>query len=365
MKFIISKDILVDNLQRVLGPTTTKQNFPILNSVLLTTLGDKIKITATDLDTTITSIFQSEIIEPGKIAIPMKRFLSITRELPPGKITIEQAKSNLLISCEKVEFKISTLNSEEFPKTQETKTASLITLNSQDIEEMIKLTSFCVGYEDVNYVLNGILFEIAEDKINLAATDGKRLAFVQKKLPPNQPEIKNKVSFILPIKAVIELHKLLKERDGEFYLSAEENKITFDFKTTQFIARPIEGEFPNYSQYIPGKAKDKTIIERRQLLFALKRASLLSTADYQGVKMELKKDSLNMYKNTPQMGEVKENIDVQYSGSTLEVGFNPNYLIDVLKNLEDETVAIDFHGAEKPAVLRKEGYIYLLLPIKI
>jgi len=364
MKFIINKDILVENLQKVLGPTTTKQNFPMLSSVLLTATKTNLKLTTTDLDITIISLQELEKIEAGQVAIPMKKFLSIIRELPPGKITIEKVKNNLLIRCEKIEFKVSILNAEEFPQIQEKGGVSLIKIDPQELGEMIKLTSFCVGHEDSNYVLGGILFEIDQSKIKLISTDGKRLSFAQKKLPPKQPELTSKISFILPIKAVNELQKLIKEKGEEMYLSVESNRVGFDFKDTHFIARPIEGEFPNYSQYIPKEGKDKLVVNRKKLLFALKRASLLSTTDYQGVKLELKKEHLNIYKNTPQLGEVRETVDVRYSGAHLEIGFNPSYLADALKNLDDEEVCVDFFGADKPAVLRKEGYIYLLLPMK-
>jgi len=364
MKFVINKDILVENLQKVLGPTTTKQNFPLLSSVLLTTSKNILKLTATDLDITVISLQGLEEIEAGEVAIPMKKFLSIIRELPPGKITIEKIKNNLLIRCEKIEFKVTTLNAEEFPQIQEKGGVSLIKIDPQELAEMIKLTSFCVGQEDSSYVLGGILFEIDQSKINLVSTDGKRLSFIQKKLPPKQPEVISKISFILPVKAVNELQKLIKDKVDEAYLSVESNRVGFDFKDTQFIARPIEGEFPNYSQYIPKESKDKLVVDRKNLLFALKRASLLSTTDYQGVKVELKKDHLNIYKNTPQLGEVRETVEARYSGAFLEIGFNPNYLADALKNLTDQEVCIDFFGTDKPAVLRKEGYIYLILPMK-
>lgn len=364
MKFIIKKDILVENLQKVLGPTTTKQNFPMLGSVLIVSGKNTLKFITTDLDTSIISLQDIEILEPGRLALPMKQFLSIVRELPPQEITLHKIKNNLLIRCGKIEFKITTLNPEEFPQIQEKGGVSLIKVNLQEISEMIKLTSFCVGQEDSNYVLGGVLFEIEGNKLKLIATDGKRLSFTQKKLPPTQPELTSKLSFIFPIKAVTELYKLIKERDQEGYLAVEGNRVEFDLKDTQFIARPIEGEFPEYAQYIPEEGKDKLIINRKNLLFGLKRASLLSTADYRGVKIELKKDTVNIYKNTPQLGEVKETLSASYSGAHFEIGFNPVYLIDVLKNLEDEKVCIDFFGADKPAVLRKEEYIYLLLPMK-
>lgn len=365
MKLIIKKENILEKLSRGVGPTTTKQNFPILNSVLLSIDNKKLKYTTTDLDTTIISFDEINSTDTGQIAVPMKRFLSIIRELPQEDIALEKVKNNLLIRCEKIEFKLNTLNADEFPKIQEEKTISLVKLDPQKLEEMIRLTSFCVGYEDVNYVLNGILFELEKDKIKLVATDGKRLSFIQKNLPETQPEIETKITFILPIKAVNELYKLIKERENEFFLFIEKNKVGFDFKDTQFIARPIEGEFPNYAQYIPEKVKDKLEINRKEFLYALRRANLLSTPEHQGIKIELKKDTFIIYKNTPQLGEVKESVNCKYKGGSLIIGFNPNYLIDALKNLEDDVVFIDFLSTDKPTTIRKEGYIYLLLPMKI
>jgi DNA polymerase-3 subunit beta len=294
----------------------------------------------------------------------MKRFISIIKELPSVDITVELTKNNLLIKCEKIEFKINTLDVEEFPKIEEEKKTTLIKLNPDVLEEMIRITSFCAGHEENNYVLNGILFELEEDIIKLAATDGKRLAFAKKNLPANQPEIKTKISFILPIKAINELYKLIKEKENEIFLFIDENRVGFDFKDTQFIARPIEGEFPNYAQYIPGESKEKLSVNREAFLTALRRADLLSTPDYLGVKMELKKDNLVISKMTPQLGEARETMEAEYSGAPLQIGFNPAYLTDALKNLIEEKVAIEFFGPDKPAVMRKEGYVYLLLPMK-
>lgn len=366
MKFVINKDILVEKLQEIVGPTTTKQNFPILTSILITALSSgEIKLIATDLDTTIITIQKANISEEGSTAVPMKRFLSIVRELPSCDITVEKMKNNLLIKCEKIEFKISTLDAEEFPRIEEEEKLSLIRINPQDLNLMIRLTSFCVGYEDANYVLNGILFEIYENEITLVSTDGKKLAVIKRNLPAQQPGVKTKLSFILPIKAINELQKLIKETEDELFLFVKENKIGFDFKKTQFIARPIEGEFPDHSQYVPKDSKDKLYIDRKNFLLGLRRADLLSTPDHRGVKLDLKKDSMVISKVTPQLGEVKEQIPVKYNGPSLQIGFNPNYLIDVLKNLEDEEVCFEFFGPDKPVILRKEGYIYLALPMKI
>jgi DNA polymerase-3 subunit beta len=363
MKFIISKTVFLDELQKLVGPTTSKQ--ALADLLLISTNNNKIKMITTDLDITLISSKEAKIIKEGKSVVSMKRILSIFRELPDSEIDVELDKNNLLISCEQIEFKINTVNPEQFPKIEEKKHTSLIKLNPQDLEEMIRLTSFCVGSGEANYVLGGVLFELFGNEIKVVATDGKRLAFSSKKLPASQTEIKTKISFILPSRAVSEIYKLIKERTDDVFLFVEENRVGFDFKDTQFIARPVEGEFPNYSQYIPAEGKDKLIVDKKEFLLALRRAALLATSDYQGVKIELKKENMVVSKQTPQMGEVKESVKAKYNGAALAVGINPNFLIDVLKNVDESEVTIEFFGADKPAVLRKQGYVYLVLPMKI
>jgi len=365
MKFIINKQILLEELERIQGPTTTKQNFLVLNSVLIETNKDKLQFTTTDLDLTIISKKEANIQKEGKILVPMRRFISIIRELPNQDVYIEELKNTLLIKCEQIEFKINILDSQEFPKIEKIEKGDFIKIDSNLLKEAIRLTSFCVGYEDVSYVLSGIFFEIYEDQIRLVSTDGKRLALSIQKLPKNQANIKTKISFILPIKAINELEKLIKDIDSEILLSIEENRVIFEINQIQYLIRPIEGEFPNYSQYIPKEGKDKLKISREKFLYSLRRAELLSTSDYQGVKLQLKKDQLILLKSTPELGEVKEIINSNYTGQDLEIGFNPKYIIDVLKNLKDEEVIFEFFGQEKPAVLRKEDYLYLVLPLKI
>jgi len=363
MKFTISKTVFLDELQKIIGPTTSKQ--ALADLLLISINNNKIKMITTDLDITLISSLDAKIVKEGKVVVSMKRIFSIFRELPDSEVDVEIDKNNLLISCEQIEFKINIINPEQFPKVEEKKHTSLIKLNPQDLEEMIRLTAFCAGSGEANYVLGGVLFEFYGGEFKMAATDGKRLAFSCKKLPANQTEIKTKISFILPSRAVSEVYKLIKERTDNIFLSIEENRVGFDLKETQFLARPVEGEFPNYSQYIPSEGKEKLTVDKKEFLLALRRAALLTTSDYQGVKIELKKENMTVSKQTPQMGEVKENIKVKYNGAPLGIGINPNFLIDVLKNIDESEVTVEFFGTDKPAVLRKQGYVYLVLPMKI
>lgn len=364
MIITIGKKNLVDSLKRVVGPTTTKQDFLALGSVLIEAGEEMVKFTTTDLDLTITTKTKGEVEAPGKVLVPMRRVMAIARELPEGDVNLEKLKSILLIRCGKVEFKINTLKEEEFPKIQEKKEAVTIKALPEILEEMIQLTAFCAGYEDVNYVLSGVLFELEEDRIKLVATDGKRLSFVSRAFPANQAEIKEKIAFILPNKAVNEISRITKEINNPIHISFSERQVEFDFKETKISARPIEGEFPNYSQYIPKKRGDQLTVDKQEFMASLKRISLLTTAEYQGVKLNLKKKKMTVYKTTPQLGEAKEEVGVDYQGAPLDIEFNPNYFIDILKQISEQKIVIDFFGPEKPAVLKREEHTYLLLPMK-
>ena len=257
MKIIINKEELLNTLQMVQGPALSKQNFPTLSNILINIKNNKIKFTTTDLDTTIIVEKEIKAIDNGDVCVPIKRLLPIIRELPSANIVIEKNKNILLIKCENIEFKINTLNSEDFPKIKEKQQISLIKISSQNIEEMIQETSFSVGHEDSNYVLNGILFEVFRDKINLVSSDGRRLSFSSRKLPPTQPELDSKISFIIPIKAVQEIIRNLQD-EGNVSVLFNANQVLFDIDGILIATRIIEGEFPNYNQVIPKQKKKKS-----------------------------------------------------------------------------------------------------------
>jgi len=366
MVFLIKQNILLDGLNKVSGPTTTKQNFPALNSILIeTTVNNKIKLTTTDLNTTIIATLDAQIQKQGKVLVPFKQFMSIIREFPQNEITLELFKNNLSIRCENIELEITTLNTNEFPKIEQPKNISLIKIDPRELLYIIKLTSFSVGHEDTNYILNGVLFEITNNTIQGVSTDGKRLSVITRKLPQNQPELKTKISFILSIRTINEIQKILKDKEDEIFFYMEENKIGFDLKNIKILTRPIEGEFPNYNQYIPEPQTNKLTINKNNILSSLKRAALFSTPDYQSVTLELKKNKIIINKSTPHIAKIKEELNCQYTGKNFSVGFNPYYLIDVLKNIEELNVNFEFSPPDNRAVLKKEDYIHIVVPMTI
>jgi DNA polymerase-3 subunit beta len=223
------------------------------------------------------------------------------------------------------------------------------------------MTSFAVSHEESRYVLNGVLLEIREEYIRMVATDGRRLAKIEEKL---STPTKMEITVIIPNKAMNELNRNLKD-EGEASFVLGTNQILFDIDKTLIATRIIEGEFPNYNQVIPKSVSPKIKVNTQDLLFAIRRANLLATPDFQAVKLEVFTDKLIVSKTTPDVGESREEIPIVYGGSELIVGFNPHFLIDVLKNIEAEAIELELSGADKPGVIRLGDYLYLALPMRI
>ncbi len=362
MKIKLSKDILLNGIHTVQNVVSPKATLPILSNILMEARDGHIKLNATDLDIGISCELPVETLEEGAITIPAKRFSDIVKELPAGDITIHAKKNNQIdiegVNCR---FKLIGLPKEEFPKFPEFKDKEVIQIDQAILKEMFRLTSFAVSHEESRYVLNGVLLEIQNDLIRVVATDGRRLAKSEKKL---EKSIKKEVSVILPIKAVMEISRNLKE-DGQVSFIIGVNQILFDIDGVLIATRMIEGDFPNYNQVIPKPAKNRIKMNTKDFLFSIRRANLLATPDFQAVKFEIFKDKMVISKTTPDVGESREEIPVEYAGNELVVGFNPQFLIDFLKNIDEEDIDMELLGVDKPAVMRIDDYLYLALPMRI
>jgi len=362
MKLKFEKDVLLSGIQTVHNIITSKATLPILSNILIETQQDGVRLTATDLDVGISCIIAVDIQEQGAITIPAKRFSDIIKELPSDTVNITTKKNNQInIETELCQFKIMGLPREEFPRLPEFKDKEVIKLEQVVLKKMLSLTSFSVSFDETRYILNGILFRIIKNVLTLVATDGKRLAIIEKKLNQNMDK---EVYVIVPIKTVHELNRNLKE-EGELSMVLGGNQVMFDLGSVSIISRLIEGEFPDYKQVIPPPAENKMKIDRNLFLLAVKRASLLSTPDYQAVKFEVFKNKLVVSKSTPDVGESREEVPVEYQGKEMVIGFNPAYVIDVLKNLTEEKIELELTDAEKPGVIRSNGYVYIVLPMRL
>jgi DNA polymerase-3 subunit beta len=362
MKFKVEKSSLIAAIQTVQNIITAKSALPILSNILIETQQDNIRLTATDLDVGITCVIPVDIQEQGAITIPAKRFSDIVKEFPVEVVNVATKKNNLVvIESELCQFKIMGLAKEEFPKLPEFKDKKVVKVEQGNLKEMLALTSFAVSFDETRYILNGILFKIDKGVLTLVSTDGKRLAVAERKLNVN-PDVN--LSMIVPIKTIHELNRNLKE-EGELSLVVGSNQALFDLGGVAIISRLIEGEFPDYKQVVPSVSENKMKIGRNQFLLAVRRAALLATLDYQAVKLEVFKNKLVISKSTPDVGEFHEELAAEYQGREMIIGFNPVYLMDILKNLSDEVINLELTDGEKPGVIRISGYVYIVLPMRI
>lgn len=362
MIFKTQKNNLLNGIQKVHNIVSSKAVLPILSNILLDIQDGNLRLTATDLDIGITCVVAVNTQESGAITIPAKRFAEIIKELPDEEVSIAAKKNNLVtIETKTCHFRIMGLAAEEFPKLPEFKDKEVIVIEQADLKRMLQLTSFAVSLDESRYILNGILFKISKGVLELVATDGKRLAVAEKKI---EPLLNRDLQIILPIKAIHELNRNLKD-EGGLSLVISSNQALFELDGMTLISRLIEGEFPDYKQVIPVSSGNKIKIDREQFLLAIRRAALLSTIDYQGVKLEVFKNKLVVSKSTPDVGESREEVPVEYSGKEMVIGFNPVYLIDLLKNIDAETVEFELSDTEKPGVVRLDSYLYIVLPMRL
>jgi DNA polymerase-3 subunit beta len=258
------------------------------------------------------------------------------------------------------------LSKDDFPQLPDIpttgKTVDMVKIPQKILKNMVQLTSFAMSHDETRYVLNGILFSFKDKNLKLVATDGRRLAIIQKEVLESG-SVKKDV--ILPMKTIQELSRNLTE-EGEVIFYFKENQLQINLGPVNITSRLIEGEYPNYEQVIPKKTKEEVKLSTQDFLQATRRASILTSQESQSVKINIIKDRMIITKNTPELGEAREEIEVDYKGGELVIGFNPNFLIDALKNIGEENVQFAFIDPEKPAMIKSgEDYTYVVLPMQV
>lgn len=362
MKIKILKEDLVKNIQNIQNVVTTKSSLPVLSNVLIEAGQQEVCLTGTDLDIGISSKFVCEIEEKGAIAVPAKRFSDIVRELPEEDIFISTMKNNsMTIKCGKCFFKILGLPKEDFPKLPEFDNSPHVTIDQGVLKKMLSMTCFSMSHDEARYVLNGSLFIFKNKELTIVTTDGKRLSFIKRDTQESAPE----KTIIVPSKTIYELNRVLNDQ-GNTKITFGENQVRFDVENVTTISRLIEGEFPDYKQVIPEEHKDKVSINREQFLLGVKRAALFTTQDSRSIKINILKNKIIVSKSNPMVGETKEEIEADYKGPEITMGFNPSYLTDILKVIPKDELEIELWGPDKPAVMRIEDwYVYLVLPMQL
>ena len=361
MKVHVSREHLLKGIQTVYPVIPQKSTLPILSHLLLETRKDSLYLAGTDLELGISCTIPAQVQEEGAITIPAKRFFDLVKELPNTSLQVSTKKNQQVgIECEKGLFKIVGLPREEFPRIPQLDNQDGLVIDQELLQAMLSLTAFAVSRDESRYVVTGILFVTKGNLLRLVATDGHRLALIEKQvMSPSKKEHQ----VVVPVKALAELHRLLGE-GPTVKISLKENQIAFDLGNTQVISRLIEGKFPNYEPVIPSEVPQKLAVAREALLLATKRIGLWTTQESPFIRFDLKNDHLVLSKQTPEVGEAHEEIQASYTGPEFSIGFNPDYLIDVLKALPDGAVEFELPGPDRPGVIRtKDNYLYMVMPI--
>lgn len=350
MKIAISREAFLRPLQAVIGVVERRQTMPILADVLLVAKDGALTVTGTDLEVELVAEAGADSVTvPGEIAVPGRKLLDICRTLPESAaLTLQLDGDRLSIKSGRSRFVLATLPATEFPVVEKIDASSHLKLLQKDFGRLLDKTQFSMAQQDVRYYLNGLLLETSKKRLRAVATDGHRLAMCDISLE-NQEVTAGQI--IVPRKGVLELHRLLGNAE-ELEISVGTNHIRAQLGNIRFTSKLIDGRFPDYERVIPATAGSVMTADRELLRQSLQRAAILSNEKYRGVRLELGKDSLKIQANNPEQEEAHDEIEVSYSGETMEVGFNVNYLLDALAAVDDEQVELHFVDPNSSCLVR-------------
>ena len=371
MELSVRKSDLLRELQLFQGIVDRKNTIPILANVLIEANGDSdVQLLATDLEVGLRSRCPASVAKGGSLTIPAKKLYEIVRALPDTDIRIQQgAKGAVKVAAEKFDSRMQTLPREDFPTLPEAGTGVTVSLPRGVLREMVTKTQFAISGEDTRYFLNGGLFVLESGKMNLVATDGHRLALVSAKREENRDQ-PDTIQAILPKKTLWELSRLLTEGDGEVEYECGENHLFFRMDGRQLISRIIDAQFPAYERVIP-KGNDKQIeFERDRLTSAIKRVALLSSERSRAVRFHIDKSKVDITSSSPEVGEARETLAVDYEGAALEICFNAQYVLDFLGVADSDNIQLEFKDEMSQAVMRPVGsdgcdYTYVIMPMRV
>ena len=368
MNLTIAKEQLISGLQSVQNIVSTRTTLPILSNVLLRADGDRLQLTATDLDVTITCTVEAAVKKAGATTVPVKKLFGIARELGSPEIEMEFDDKNVCsLRAGSSFYKIRGLAAEEFPPLPTFKEDKHVVLPQEKIRAMLRKTSFAISSDESRYVLNGIFFSLKEHKLTMVATDGRRLALVDEEVDVSE---KSQGEFIVPAKAVNELNRLLQDK-GEIEIKFSDNQAAFTLKdekgfTILLITKLIEGNYPNYRQVIPAETKERVALGREEFLHALRRAEIMTSEKQNSVKFTFTKNNLAITANSPEVGEARESLAINYKGKDIAIAFNPGYVIDPLNALPNDEVFLELIDELSPGVLKiNASFLYVVMPMRL
>jgi DNA polymerase-3 subunit beta len=366
MKFQIQRDDLLIPLQKIIGAVEKRQTMQALSNILVKAENNSISLTATDLEIELVTTLGMVADEPGETTLPARKLLDICRALPEeSKISIAVDSDKAMVKSGRSRFSLSTLPAADFPTLDSINTVAEFVLPQKTLKELIERTAFAMALQDVRYYLNGLLLEVSSGLIRAIATDGHRLSYCEKQADCDLPEVKQ---VIVPRKGIQELVRLLDNSEEALRMSLGSNHIRIEMGDIRFTSKLIDGRFPDYNRVIPDDGNNLIVAERDNLRQALVRASILSNEKYRGVRLVARDNVLLLQAQNPDQEEADVEVEVNYAGDTLEIGFNVNYLLDVLNVTDADTVHAALRDSNSSCLLTYPDLPdckYVIMPMRL
>lgn len=363
MKIVCSKSSLQKSVNIVMKAVPGKTTMPILECILIDASTNEIKFTSNDMELGIETKVEGEVLEKGIIALDAKIFSEIVRKLPDNEVTIStDEKLQAVITCEKAKFNISGKSGDDFSYLPYVEKNDSITISQFTLKEVIRQTIFSIAANENNKMMTGELFEISENVLRVVSLDGHRIAIRKIELKESYPAKK----VVVPGKTLTEVSKILSgETEDEVNLFFTDNHIVFEFDDTVVVSRLIEGEYFRIDQMLSSDYATKVEINKKEFLSCIDRATLLvNESDKKPIIINIGEDAMELKINS-QIGSMKEEIDISKEGRDIMIGFNPKFLMDALRVIDDETIKIYLVNPKAPCFIRddEQSYIYLILPV--
>ena len=362
MKFTILRSKFLDSLKAVQGIVAGKGSLPILQNVLLEAKGNELKLVTTDLDISIKSSCECKTVEQGVSTLPVKLLFNSIAKAAEGEISIEiDAKERAVIRAGSAKYTLNGMPESEFPRLPKDEEANEYKFSQSVFKEMLRKVGYAASQDDTRRTLKGVLMSFKDQKLTMVATDGRRLAMVDNEIefPPSAEK-----NIVLPSKAVQELMKDLTDED--VVMKVQKSQVCFDLGNIIIYSKLIDDVYPNYRQVIPNETKEQITVDRQLLIDALDRASVMTLDEAHSTKLIFEAGKLVVTSAASDIGEAKDEVAIKYAGEKIEIVFNPNYMMDALKAIDDDEVTINLNNGHSPAVIKCSiPFIYVLMPLRI
>ena len=363
MKFKIIRSKFLDGLKSVQNIVAGKGSLAVLQNVLLEANGKELKMTTTDLDISIKAVCECEVVEHGVTTLPVKLLFNAVSKVVEGEVIVEvDAKERATITAGNAKFKLAGMPESEFPRLPKDEEAYEYTMPQQTLKEMLRKVAYAASQDDTRRTLKGVLMSFKDSKLTMVATDGRRLALIEQEMEfPKDAE----KDIVLPSKAVAELSRSL-AGDGDLKMMIQKSQICFELENLMIYSKLMDDAYPNYKQVIPADTSEHVSVDRQLLLDALDRASVMTMDEAHSIKLIFENGKLTVTSAASDIGEAKDEVSIKYAGEKMEIMFNPSYVMDPLKAIDDDEVTINMNNGHSPAVIKCSiPFLYVLMPLRV